>query len=194
MKRWALRARIGRRSATERTSLCSRTASPIRTPWLSGCGLLMSFVSCASGHRCPATSLSAFPISSSYLRRGLETRRPMWPPRAIMGIPVVHTGYRSDPTIEFTWALILASARNIVTESSDVRSGGWQETVGADLGGKDPWRSGTWADWIAGRADWERFWHEFDCLEPEYDARYRQGRGRNPGFQGAAVRAGRYPH
>src|SRR2546426_21709 len=31
------------------------------------------------------------------------------------GIAVVHTGYRSDPTIEFTWALILASARHIVT-------------------------------------------------------------------------------
>jgi phosphoglycerate dehydrogenase-like enzyme len=31
------------------------------------------------------------------------------------GIAVVHSGYRSDPTIEFTWALILASARNIVT-------------------------------------------------------------------------------
>src|SRR6202140_1549380 len=28
------------------------------------------------------------------------------------GVAVVHTGYRSDPTIEFTWALILASARN----------------------------------------------------------------------------------
>ena len=31
------------------------------------------------------------------------------------GIAVVHTGYRPDPTIELTWALILASARNIVT-------------------------------------------------------------------------------
>src|ERR1700676_3927382 len=30
------------------------------------------------------------------------------------GIAVVHTGYRSDPTIEFTWAVILASARHIV--------------------------------------------------------------------------------
>src|SRR2546427_7972833 len=40
------------------------------------------------------------------------------------GIAVVHTGYRSDPTIEFTWALILASARHIVTESNSVRSGG----------------------------------------------------------------------
>src|SRR5579862_5858537 len=52
------------------------------------------------------------------------------------GIEVVHTGYRSDPTIEFTWALILASARHIATESNSVRSGGWQETVGADLRGE----------------------------------------------------------
>src|SRR6266481_3914648 len=52
------------------------------------------------------------------------------------GIAVVHTRYRSDPTIEFTWALILASARHIVTESNSVRSGGWQQTVGTDLRGK----------------------------------------------------------
>ena len=52
------------------------------------------------------------------------------------GIAVVHTGYSSDPTIELTWALILASARNIVTESNSVRSGGWQQTVGTDLRGK----------------------------------------------------------
>jgi len=52
------------------------------------------------------------------------------------GISVVHTGYRSDPTIEFTWALILASARHIVTEANAVRSGNWQQTVGTGLGGK----------------------------------------------------------
>jgi len=52
------------------------------------------------------------------------------------GIVVVHTGYRSDPTIEFTWALILACARHIVAESNSVRSGGWQQTVGTDLRGK----------------------------------------------------------
>jgi phosphoglycerate dehydrogenase-like enzyme len=52
------------------------------------------------------------------------------------GVAVVHTGYRPDPAIEFTWALILASARNIVTESNSVRSGGWQQTVGTDLRGK----------------------------------------------------------
>jgi phosphoglycerate dehydrogenase-like enzyme len=52
------------------------------------------------------------------------------------GISVVHTGYRSDPTIELTWALILASARHVMTESSSVRSGGWQRNIGTDLRGK----------------------------------------------------------
>src|ERR1700690_3347382 len=52
------------------------------------------------------------------------------------GITVVHTGYRSDPTVEFTWALILACARHIVTESHSVRSGDWQQTMGVDLRGK----------------------------------------------------------
>src|SRR5260370_15305179 len=31
------------------------------------------------------------------------------------GIAVVHTGYRSDPTIGLTWTLLLAFARHIVT-------------------------------------------------------------------------------
>ena len=52
------------------------------------------------------------------------------------GIVVSHTGYRSDPTIDLTWALILASARNIVAESNSMRSGGWQRTVGTELRGK----------------------------------------------------------
>jgi phosphoglycerate dehydrogenase-like enzyme len=52
------------------------------------------------------------------------------------GIVVKNTGYRPDPTVELTWALILSAARNIVTESNSVRSGGWQRTVGADLQGK----------------------------------------------------------
>jgi phosphoglycerate dehydrogenase-like enzyme len=52
------------------------------------------------------------------------------------GIVVSHTGYRSDPAIDLTWALILASARNIVAESNSMRSGGWQRTVGTELRGK----------------------------------------------------------
>jgi phosphoglycerate dehydrogenase-like enzyme len=52
------------------------------------------------------------------------------------GISVAHTGYRSDPTIEFTWALILGSARNLVRESNAFRAGGWQQSIGGDLKGR----------------------------------------------------------
>jgi phosphoglycerate dehydrogenase-like enzyme len=52
------------------------------------------------------------------------------------GIGVKHTGYTSNPTIELTWALILASARNLLTEAASVRAGGWQCTLGDDLAGK----------------------------------------------------------
>jgi phosphoglycerate dehydrogenase-like enzyme len=52
------------------------------------------------------------------------------------GIEVVHTGYSSNPTIELTWALILASARNLVAENASLRAGGWQRLVGDDLKGK----------------------------------------------------------
>lgn len=53
-----------------------------------------------------------------------------------LGIEVLHTGYDSTPTIEFTWALILALTRNLVAENVSLRSGGWQTTVGADLHAK----------------------------------------------------------
>jgi phosphoglycerate dehydrogenase-like enzyme len=52
------------------------------------------------------------------------------------GILVANTGYRSTPTIELTWALILASARHLVEESSSVRAGGWQTSIGHELGGR----------------------------------------------------------
>jgi lactate dehydrogenase-like 2-hydroxyacid dehydrogenase len=39
------------------------------------------------------------------------------------GVQVVHTGYTSAPTIELTWALILASARNLVAENASLRGG-----------------------------------------------------------------------
>ncbi len=52
------------------------------------------------------------------------------------GISVVHTGYSSHPTIELTWALILASARNLVAENASLRAGGWQRFIGDDLAGR----------------------------------------------------------
>jgi len=51
-------------------------------------------------------------------------------------IEVLHTGYTSTPTIELTWALILASARHLTQENAALRSGGWQTTLGEDLAGR----------------------------------------------------------
>jgi phosphoglycerate dehydrogenase-like enzyme len=52
------------------------------------------------------------------------------------GIVVANTGYRSTPTIELTWALILANARHVVRESNSMRAGGWQTSVGHELDGR----------------------------------------------------------
>jgi phosphoglycerate dehydrogenase-like enzyme len=52
------------------------------------------------------------------------------------GVQVVHTGYSSTPTVELTWALILAGARHIVSENASLRAGGWQRHVGDDLAGR----------------------------------------------------------
>jgi phosphoglycerate dehydrogenase-like enzyme len=51
-------------------------------------------------------------------------------------IHVTATGYRSTPTIEMTWALILAAVRNLVGEASSLRAGGWQTSVGRELSGR----------------------------------------------------------
>jgi phosphoglycerate dehydrogenase-like enzyme len=51
-------------------------------------------------------------------------------------IRITATGYRSTPTIEMTWALILASERHVVQENNSVRAGGWQTSIGRELDGK----------------------------------------------------------
>ena len=45
-------------------------------------------------------------------------------------------GYDSSPTVELTWALILASVRHIIAENLSLRSGGWQLAIGDGLRGK----------------------------------------------------------
>ena len=54
------------------------------------------------------------------------------------GVTVSHTrtAGTEHPTSELTWALILASARNVCLESRILREGGWQQTVGATLHGR----------------------------------------------------------
>jgi phosphoglycerate dehydrogenase-like enzyme len=51
------------------------------------------------------------------------------------GIYVSTTGGYVESTVELTWALILAAARGVVDECQSVRAGGWQTSVGRQLGG-----------------------------------------------------------
>lgn len=52
------------------------------------------------------------------------------------GVTVCGTSGAITPTSEHTWGLIHALARHIVTDDSQVRSGGWQTRVGTGLYGK----------------------------------------------------------
>jgi phosphoglycerate dehydrogenase-like enzyme len=52
-----------------------------------------------------------------------------------LGIVVCGTGYFSYPAAEFTWALILAAARNLPEQVQLMRSGGWQRGLGTSLHG-----------------------------------------------------------
>lgn len=52
------------------------------------------------------------------------------------GIHIGTTGGTVASTVELTWALILAAARNLLAESASVRNGGWQTSVGRELSGR----------------------------------------------------------
>lgn len=51
-------------------------------------------------------------------------------------IQVSGTGASAASTVELTWALILAGARNLLSEANSVRAGGWQTAVGTELSGR----------------------------------------------------------
>jgi phosphoglycerate dehydrogenase-like enzyme len=55
---------------------------------------------------------------------------------AELGIHVSHTGGSVASTVELTWALILAAARNLVAERQAVAEGRWQIGVGRELEGR----------------------------------------------------------
>lgn len=52
------------------------------------------------------------------------------------GVTVCGTRSISSSTVELTWGLVLASLRHIPTESSNMRRGGWQTTLGEGLAGR----------------------------------------------------------
>ena len=53
-----------------------------------------------------------------------------------LGIVVSGTGMLTPPTAELTWGLIIGLARHIPHEAQQMRSGGWQTTIGMGLNGK----------------------------------------------------------
>ena len=52
-----------------------------------------------------------------------------------LGIVVSGTGGSITPTVELTWALILALQRRLLIEDQAIRSGRWQRTIGTELAG-----------------------------------------------------------
>lgn len=53
-----------------------------------------------------------------------------------LGIQVCGTDSYKQAAPELTWALIMASTRNLLAEASSLRAGGWQVGLGGDLHGK----------------------------------------------------------
>ena len=53
-----------------------------------------------------------------------------------LGVTVCGTEVRGHATAELTWTLILGLARHLPIEAANMRSGGWQTTIGCDLRGK----------------------------------------------------------
>ena len=51
------------------------------------------------------------------------------------GVTVCATGSLSSPTAELAWGLIIGLMRHIAKEDANVRSGGWQRTIGPSLAG-----------------------------------------------------------
>ena len=53
-----------------------------------------------------------------------------------LGIQVCGTDSYKQAAPELTWALIMASTRNLLAEANSLRAGGWQVGLGGDLNGK----------------------------------------------------------
>lgn len=58
------------------------------------------------------------------------------PAAKVLGIQVCGTDSYKQAAPELTWALIMASTRNLLTEANSLRAGGWQVGLGGDLYGK----------------------------------------------------------
>jgi phosphoglycerate dehydrogenase-like enzyme len=55
---------------------------------------------------------------------------------AAQGVTVCGTRSLASPAAELTWALILAVTRQVPSADAELRTGGWQTTIGTELSGK----------------------------------------------------------
>ena len=84
----------------------------------------------------PADLLAALPALRLLVTTGSRNASIDLTAASQHGITVCGTGYSSSPTIEHTWAMILAAARHLPTEFASMAAGGWQRTVGIGLSGR----------------------------------------------------------
>ncbi|MBN0046387.1 D-2-hydroxyacid dehydrogenase family protein [Streptomyces actuosus] len=84
-----------------------------------------------------ASLLARLPRLSLLIASGMRNSVIDYAAAEAHGVTVCGTASSSTPPVEMTWALLLGLARNLVAESSALRSDGpWQSTVGADLHGR----------------------------------------------------------
>jgi phosphoglycerate dehydrogenase-like enzyme len=84
----------------------------------------------------PASLLQRLPRLQLLITSGMRNAAIDLPAARQQGITVCGTASNSQPPAELTWALILGLTRQILPESTALRSGGpWQQTVGGDLHG-----------------------------------------------------------
>ena len=86
----------------------------------------------------PRALIERLPNLKLIIVTGARTHTIDFDAAAARAIPVCHTrpGESQHATSELTWGLILACMRHIPQEHNNVRSGGWQETIGTVLHGK----------------------------------------------------------
>jgi phosphoglycerate dehydrogenase-like enzyme len=88
----------------------------------------------------PREVLAALPNLKLLITTGMRNASFDLEAASELGVTVCGTGHGqsrpSEPTAELTWGLILSLLRNIPQEDRNVREGRWQQTVGADLGGR----------------------------------------------------------
>ncbi|MFI7099871.1 D-2-hydroxyacid dehydrogenase family protein [Streptomyces sp. NPDC050161] len=85
----------------------------------------------------PASLLARLPRLRLLITSGMRNAAIDLDAAARHGVTVCGTASNSQPPAELTWALLLGLARNVVTESAAIQTGGpWQSTIGADLHGR----------------------------------------------------------